>query len=298
MSAIYEVIEQYLEHLLLERDLSKATLASYRIDLDQYNAYLSDAGIDKLENISLSNIQSFLGELISLGLAENSISRKSSAIRGLHRFCINEGVNDNDPSEFLVTRRQSRRLPDVIQSEKIEELMRLPSEHTPSGIRDRALLEIIYGCGLRISEAIDLSSGQLMLIDSLLRVFGKGSKTRFVPIGSQAGLALNRYLKIGRPNFIRNRTDILFLNRLGKPLSRGGAYTIIKSYLKRAYPEHDYTPHTLRHSFATHLLEGGADIRSIQELLGHVSIATTQIYTHIDRTHLIEVIKSFHPRGR
>lgn len=298
MSAIYEVIEQYLEHLLLERDLSKATLASYRIDLDQYNAYLSDAGIDKLENISLSNIQSFLGELISLGLAENSISRKSSAIRGLHRFCINEGVNDNDPAEFLVTRRQSRRLPDVIQSEKIEELMRLPSEHTPTGIRDRALLEIIYGCGLRISEAIDLSSGQLMLIDSLLRVFGKGSKTRFVPIGSQAGLALNRYLQIGRPNFLKSSTDKIFLNRLGKPLSRGGAYTIIKNYLKRAYPEHDYTPHTLRHSFATHLLEGGADIRSIQELLGHVSIATTQIYTHIDRTHLIEVIKSFHPRGR
>jgi len=300
MYQLNSALEQFLDHLLLEKSLSPATLSAYSTDLRQYAVFLIDLNINSLEAIELAHLDNFVRILQHHGLSAASITRKISALRGFHKFCLNEGLTENDPTEFLQMRQPLRRLPEVIPSELIDKLLCLPSEFHPAGIRDRALLELIYGCGLRISEAVNLTLGNLHLKDRLIRVLGKGSKTRFVPLGSLAHNALIHYLESVRPGFADCASEdkgFIFLNQRGNPLSRGGAFVIIKSYLKRAFPNQDYSPHTLRHSFATHLLEGGAGIRTVQEMLGHVSIATTQIYTHLDRSHLVEVIKTYHPRG-
>jgi len=300
MYEIHSALEQFQDHLLLEKALAPATLSAYNIDLQQYTAFLAELNILYLESIALSQLDSFVKILQDNGLSALSVNRKISAVRGFHKFCLNEGLSQNDPTEFLQIRQPIRRLPEVIPAEAMPALLELPSEYESAGIRDRAILEIIYGCGLRISEMVNLTLGQLHLIDRMIRVVGKGSKTRFVPIGSIALKTLQKYLESARPQFFRNPGEdkgVVFLNNRGRPLSRGGAFVIIKSYLKRAFPDRDYSPHTLRHSFATHLLEGGAGIRTVQEMLGHVSISTTQIYTHLDRSHLVEVIKTFHPRG-
>ena len=293
-------LEQFFEHLLLERGLAPATLSSYQYDLKQYRGFLAAEEIEDIDNISLTLVDKFIDSLRKEGLNPSSISRKISAIRTFHKFCLNEGLTETDPTESLVSRQPIRRLPKVIPSEIIDKLMNLPSDSGREGIRDKAMLELLYGCGLRISELVDLALGYLNIEDEIMRVVGKGEKTRIVPLGSHALKALNRYLEMGRPNFVKRGTDDkgrVFLNRFGEPLSRGGAYQIVKGYLKRAYPGKEYSPHTLRHSFATHILEGGANIRTVQELLGHESIATTQIYTHLDKSYLREVVRKYHPRG-
>ena len=297
---ISSALEQFFEHLLLERGLAPATLSSYQYDLKRYRGFLAAEEIKDIDNISLILVDKFIDILRKEGLNPSSISRKISAIRTFHKFCLNEGLTETDPTESLIARQPIRRLPAVIPSEIIDKLMNLPSDSTRGGIRDKAMLELLYGCGLRISELVDLALGYLNIEDEIMRVVGKGEKTRIVPLGSHALKALNRYLEMGRPNFVQRGADDkgrVFLNRFGEPFSRGGAYQIVKGYLKRAYPGKEYSPHTLRHSFATHILEGGADIRTIQELLGHESIATTQIYTHLDKSHLREVVRKYHPRG-
>lgn len=301
MLTLKAAMEQYVDdYLLLEKGLSSATVSAYGRDLRQYRDYLEGKGKEKLSGLELGDIENFVNRLRENGLALSSIARKISALRTFHRFCLTEGLSENDPTEFLKSRQPKRRLPRVIPSEDIEKLMELPSDSTPVGMRDRAMLEMLYGCGLRISELVNLALTHIHLTDEIIRVEGKGDKTRFVPIGSKALRALHRHLEMGRPDFVKSETDdagTLFLNRFGKPLSRVGAYGIIKAYLKRAYPGKDYTPHTLRHSFATHIIEGGGDIRTVQELLGHESIATTQIYTHLDRRYLKSIVSRYHPRG-
>lgn len=300
MTGLESAFEQYIEFIMLEKGVSAATLGAYQVDLKQYLGFLTDSGVFEPENVKLRETAKYLRTMQEAGLSDNSIVRKVSAVRSFHKFCVNENICDSDPTEFLSVRNPIRRIPKVIQSNLMSALLDLPSDSTPEGYRDRAMLETLYGCGLRISELVNLTLGQLHLSDGVVRIVGKGDKTRFVPIGSFAMMALKKYLEMGRVNFMKKNNDDkgrVFLNQRGKPLTRVGAYMIVMEYIKRAYPDKDYTPHTLRHSFATHLLEGGADIRTVQELLGHVSIATTQIYTHIDKTYLREVIKSYHPRG-
>lgn len=296
-----EAISQFLDdYLLLERGLSPATIAGYAIDLRQYRGFLDERGIESLARISREEVEGFVSSLKENRLAPSSVTRKISALRVFHKFCLNEDLCSKNPTEFLTTRQPVRRLPKVIPSESIGRLMEMPSSGTPAGLRDRAMLEMLYGCGLRISELVNLSLHHLHLTDGIIRVEGKGGRVRFIPVGSKALEAVKRYLEMSRPDFInRERPDQggLFLNKNRRRLGRVGAYMIVKDYLDRAFPGEGYSPHTLRHSFATHILEGGANIRTVQELLGHVSISTTQIYTHLERSHLREVIKSYHPRG-
>jgi integrase/recombinase XerD len=300
MSELKSAIERYLEDfLLLEKGSSQTTIKSYRTDLEQYYEFLADINIDRLDNIGLANIDAFLSFLREKDFSPNSVARKISAIRTFHRFCLNEGLTQNDPTEFLKIRLPHRRLPKIIPSEQMDRLMELPLGDA-IGLRDKAMLEMLYGCGLRISELINLTLTQLHLQDEIIRVIGKRGKTRFVPLGSKAHKALMDYIEKVRSDFLRQGSKdegVLFLNIRGKKLSRVGVYMIIKDYLERAFPGKNYTPHTLRHSFATHIIEGGGDIRTVQELLGHESIATTQIYTHLDRQYLRSVVKEYHPRG-
>ncbi len=300
MNEIVSAMEQFTDHLLLERGLSKNTLLSYSIDLRQYSEFLASHKIENISAIRIDNIEEYISQMKKSGLSRTTISRKLSAIKGFHKFCLTANICSNDPTEFVIIRAQVRRLPKVIPSNQISRLMELPSESLPRGLRDRAMLEILYGCGLRISELVNLSIGEIHLEDQLIKVVGKGNRTRFVPLGNKAREALTKFLDLGRPNFLKVKggdNGRVFLNFRGTPMGRIGAYNIVKSYLKRAFPDSGYTPHTLRHSFATHLLQGGADIRTIQELLGHISISTTQIYTHLDLPYLSEVIRSYHPRG-
>ena len=297
---ISSALEQFFEYILLEKGLSPRSVEAYQNDLRQYADYLKDKDVTEVDAVELNQLGGLLKDFQNKGFSQSSISRKVSSIRSFHKFCFSENLSAGDPTEFLVSRKPVQRLPGVIPSESMGNLLELPSEFTSSGRRDRAMLEMLYGCGLRISELVNLKIGQLHLEDGIIRVTGKGDKTRFVPLGSFAEKSLTIYLESGRPDFISKAGSdggIIFLNTRGNPLSRVGAYLIVKKYLKRAFPDKDYSPHTLRHSFATHLMEGGADIRTVQELLGHVSIATTQIYTHLERSHLREIITSYHPRG-
>lgn len=297
---ISSAVEQFYEYILLEKGLSPRSVEAYQIDLRQYTGFLNDAGVLKLDDVELHHLENLLKDFRKGGFSQASIARKISAIRSFHKFCYSENLAKNDPAEFLVSRRPVQRLPKVIPSESMAALLDLPSEFTPAGRRDRAMLEMLYGCGLRISELVNLKIGQLHLDDGIVRIVGKGDKTRFVPLGSYARKFLTTYLESGRPDLLvkaKKDSGIIFLNMQGNPLTRVGAYLIVRKYLDRAFPDKHYSPHTLRHSFATHLMEGGADIRIVQELLGHVSIATTQIYTHLERSHLREIITSYHPRG-
>lgn len=301
MLTLKNAIEQYIDDfLVLEKGLSHAAITAYRTDLKQYFDFAADQNIENVSDIKLQFIENFSTLLTEKQYASSSISRKLSAVRNFHKFCCAESICDHDPTEFLHSKRQVRKLPKVIPSENIEKLMEMPLDSEPSGIRDRAMLEMLYSCGLRISELVELKLTQLHLDDEIIRVVGKGSKTRYVPIGSKALYALKRYLELSRPDYKRKGADdtgSVFLNRFGKQINRVGAYGIITGYLERAYPDKNYTPHTLRHSFATHIIEGGGDIRTVQELLGHVSINTTQIYTHINSAYLRSVVEKYHPRG-
>jgi integrase/recombinase XerD len=236
--------------------------------------------------------------LKDLGLAPASIRRNISAVRTYFRFLLADGHVVRDPSERLETPKRWRSLPDVLTVEEVNRLLAAPTLDDPLTFRDRALLEIAYGAGLRVSEWITLAVRDVMLEEGLVRVFGKGSKERLVPIGRSAIGAVAIYLRELRPKLEKGEgKGILLLNARGKPLTRMGAWKILRRYVERAQITKHISPHTLRHSFATHLLEGGADLRAVQEMLGHADISTTQIYTHVDREYLRTVHKQFHPRA-
>ena len=297
---IENVLGHFLRYIRIDMNLSKNTVESYRNDLIRYMNYLQKQSIEECDNIKLENIVEFFQMLSGMGLSSTSISRNFSAIRSFHKYSYSEGHQKDDPTENLFRPKTVKSLPKVLEYHEVEKILSQPDESKKLGLRDKALLEIMYSCGLRVSEVISLKISDLLLQEGLIRVFGKGSKERFVPIGEKALKIVERYISSER-NLIYKGTvskGVLFLNIRGKPLTRMWVWKVLKKYCVKAGIKKDVSPHTLRHSFATHLLEGGANLREVQEMLGHSDIATTQIYTHIDREYLREVHNTFHPREK
>lgn len=291
-------LEEYLGYLAVERGSSENTIASYGRDLARYVAWLAERGVTDPEDVTRQLIEEHVGALVDVGLAPSSVERAVSAIKGLHRFMVADELCSAFPTADLPLPAKPARLPDVISVEAAARLLDQPFPRTPSGLRDRAILETLYGCGLRASELCGLDLRSVVLDEALLRVHGKGGKERVVPVMGTAAAALSAYLEQGRGELVGRRpTQAVFLNVRGGRLSRQSVHAIVERYGRVAGIE-GLHPHTLRHSYATHLLEGGADLRAVQELLGHANIATTQLYTHVDRSHIRRVYLAAHPRAR
>lgn len=290
-------LEEYLSYLAIERGSSSNTVKAYRHDLTRYIAWLAERGIDKPDEVSRELIEQHIAELSSQGLAASSVERAASAVKGFHRFMLTDEIADTLPTADLPLPAKPSRLPDVISREDAARLLDQPFPQTPTGLRDHAVLEVLYGCGLRASELTGLDLTATLLDEGLLRVLGKGSKERVVPVMGAAAEALGAYLEKGRGALAGRRpTQAVFLNTHGGRLSRQSVHAIVEKY-GRVVGLKGLHPHTLRHSFATHLLEGGADLRVVQELLGHANVATTQLYTHLDRSHIRRVYLDAHPRA-
>ncbi len=298
---LWDALSGFLTMISLEKGLAHNTSQSYRLDLEDLLRFLTDENVSTPASVKTTHITKYIGSLYDLGIAPATISRRLSAFRGYFAYLQREGVIVKDPAELVESPKSIRHLPEVLSIQEVERLIAAPDQETPTGIRDRAMLELGYGCGLRVSELVSVKIGDFLLEGKILKVTGKGGKQRLVPVGEFARNAIEQYMQKVRPGLIRERAaakDALFLSlRLGMAMTRMAFWQHLQGYLLKAGLSRKITPHTLRHSFATHLLEGGAGLRDVQELLGHVSIATTSIYTHIDRSHLIEVVRSFHPRG-
>lgn len=292
------LLERFADHLSLEAGHSPRTIEAYQRDITRLAAFASARGASGPGGVSPTLLREFVYFLKDLGLAPASIRRSISAVRTWYRFLLAEGAVREDPSERLDPPARWRTLPEVLSVAEVERLLAAPTLDEPLCFRDRAMLELGYGAGLRVSEWIGLGTKDVLFDDQLVRVFGKGGKERLVPIGRAAIAAVAVYLRELRPRLEQGRgKGILFLNARGTPLSRMGAWKILRKYVEAAGLATAVSPHTLRHSFATHLLEGGADLRAVQEMLGHADIATTQLYTHIDREYLRQVHRQYHPRG-
>jgi len=291
-------MDEFIRYLQVERRLSSASLDAYRRDIDRYLRFLTSRDVTSLEGISPHLVTEHLMHLRHQGLAPSSVARHLSAIRSFHRFLIMEDRSVGDPTEYLQAPRLWKRLPNVLHQNEIEKLMAQPNTSTPAGLRDRAMLELMYAAGLRVSELLSLKISDLLPELKYVRILGKGLRERVVPVGSEAVRWVQRYREEIRPLLANPLSDeVLFLNLRGRGLSRMGFWKILKKYVTMTGIRTPVSPHTLRHSFATHLLEGGADLRAVQEMLGHTDISTTQIYTHVDREYLKEVHRTFHPRG-
>jgi integrase/recombinase XerD len=291
-------LDRFSDFLTLEQGSSPLTLEAYRRDVERLVDYIRLKGAASPIDITSRLLREFVYHLKDLGLSPSSIRRNISAVRTYFRFLLSDGVVARDPSERLETPRRWRTLPDVLTVEEISKLLAAPTLDDPLAFRDRAMLELAYGAGLRVSEWISVGARDVLFEDKLVRVFGKGCKERLVPIGRSAIGAIATYVRELRPRLEKGEgKGVLFLNARGQPLSRMGAWKILRRYVERAGITKSVSPHTLRHSFATHLLEGGADLRAVQEMLGHADISTTQIYTHVDREYLRQVHKQYHPRG-
>ncbi|MEP7326633.1 MAG: site-specific tyrosine recombinase XerD [Gemmatimonadota bacterium] len=289
---------QFQDYLALEAGNRAATVENYLRDLRRMAAFASLHGVNDPVGVDLKLLRKFVFSLKDMGLSVATIRRQISAIRTYYGFLNGEGIAVADPSERLETPRRGRTLPDVLTVKEVEALLGAPGLEEPLAWRDRALLELGYGAGMRVSELCGLVRTDLILEEGLVRVFGKGGKERMVPVGRAVIGAISVYLHTLRPELDRGKTENrLLLNARGGPLSRVGAWGIVKRCAKAAGIKKRVTPHTLRHSFATHLLEGGADLRAVQEMLGHADLSTTQIYTHVDREYLRSVHRQFHPRG-
>jgi integrase/recombinase XerD len=292
------LLQRFADYIALEQGLAQRTQEAYGKDLDRFAEYADVKGVAAPLDITARTLREYVYHLKDLGLSPASIRRNVSALRTYFRFLTGDGIVVRDPSERLETPKRWRELPDVLSVDEVQRLIAAPTLDDNMVFRDRALLELAYGAGLRVSEWITLGVRDLLLEEGLVRVFGKGSKERLVPIGRSAIGAVAVYLRELRPRLEKGEgRGILFLNARGRPLTRMGAWKILRGYVERAGITKHVSPHTLRHSFATHLLEGGADLRAVQEMLGHVDISTTQIYTHVDREYLRQVHRSYHPRG-
>ena len=297
-------VEAYLDHLAVERGLSRNTLASYRRDLRRYLAALAADDVTDLESVSEQTIANFLaslrrGDADRPPLSAASAARTIVAVRGLHRFAVREGMITVDNSAAVKPPVPARRLPKALPVEEVAALIEAAADETPRGLRDRALLELLYGTGARISEAVGLDVDDIDPADAAVLLRGKGDKDRIVPVGRMALAALSDYLVRGRPALVAagRGTPALFVNNRGGRLTRQSAWTVLRRAAQRAGVTITVSPHTLRHSFATHLLDGGADVRVVQELLGHASVTTTQLYTLVTVDRLREVYASAHPRA-
>jgi len=291
-------LEQFHDFLALERGSAANTQLAYARDVARFATFAAAEGIRDPGEATPRQLRAFVYHLKDLGLAPSSVRRTVSAVRTYYRFLLDDGHVARDPSERLDTPARWRTLPGVLSVADVERLLAAPTLDQPLAFRDRAMLELAYGAGLRVSEWITLAVRDLLFEDQLVRVFGKGSKERLVPVGRSAIGAAAVYVRELRPRLDRGAgKGVLFLNARGEPLTRMGAWKILRRHVDAAGIVAPVSPHTLRHTFATHLLEGGADLRAVQEMLGHASIATTQIYTHVDREYLRSVHRQYHPRS-
>jgi integrase/recombinase XerD len=291
-------LDIFLSYLKLERALSGNTAVSYRYDLERLAGFLKQHRIDDLRGVTPDLLSSYLRLLYDIGFAATSIQRSISSLRSYFAFICSEGYLANDPTELLEAPRTTRYLPSVLSVDEILKILESVDTRRRGGVRDRAMLETLYATGMRVSELSSFTHEQLLLDDGLVRIIGKGSKERIVPIGDIAITWIQEYESVERPFFSRQSTDsTVFLNVRGAAISRMGIWKIIQRHVRAAGVKTHVSPHTFRHSFATHLLEGGADLRTVQEMLGHANIVTTEIYTHVDREYLREVHRSFHPRS-
>lgn len=294
-----EEIRQFIVYLGVEKGLSQNTQAAYRRDLNKFMDYLKGKGISSLEEVTRSQIVAYLAFLLDYGAAPASVARNLSSIKTFYRFLINEGLIKDNPTENLESPRLKRKLPGVLTVDEVDRLLTMPDPVKPLGIRDRAMFELMYASGMRVSELLALKVDDVNLSAGFAHCMGKGKKERIVPINQTAIEWVTRYLTRTRPMLLNDLGErTLFLNAHGQPMTRQGFWKLLSGYARKANIEKEVTPHTLRHSFATHLLENGADLRAVQEMLGHADIGTTQIYTHLTRSRIREVYNASHPRAR
>lgn len=296
------LVEEFLGYLGVERGASRHTIDAYRLDLAGYISFLAERGLGSPIDVSREDLTAYVSRLRAQGFAPKTIERRAAAVKSFHKHLVREGVTESNVTEAWPLPKVPRRLPDVISIDDAEILLSQPFADDPAGLRDRAILETLYGCGIRASELVGLDAGDVELREGFLRVFGKGGKERVVPVAGAATRALDEYARRARPHLkpvkATSRQDpaAMFLSVRGRRLGRQTVHAIVRRY--GGLVGLDLHPHTLRHSFATHMLAGGADLRALQEMLGHADITTTQVYTHVDRRHLREEYLSTHPRAR
>jgi integrase/recombinase XerD len=291
------LVDRFLTHLAVERGSSPNTVRAYSADLQRYLEWATRTGVDPI-TLNHRQMRQYLAELDRAGYARRTVARRLSAVRSLFAFLLAEGLTPSDPSSVLVTPKIPARLPRLVPADALDALLGAPDETSPAGMRDRAILELLYATGARVSELSDLSLAAIDLAQGQLRLLGKGSRERIVPIHRAAGRCLRRYLTEGRPALVRSESgDAVFLSARGRQLSADAIRRIFKRYLASVGAAQSLSPHAMRHTFATHLLEGGADLRTVQELLGHVALSTTQIYTHLSMRRLQDVHRDAHPRA-
>ncbi|QGP94054.1 Tyrosine recombinase XerD [Neomoorella glycerini] len=293
-----ELVDEFLYYLVVERGLAENTLASYNSDLQQFLHYLENGGVKSFREVNHGLLVAYLIKMQQEGRSPATISQHLAALKSFYHFLLRERLVESDPTANLESPRQLKKLPQVLTVEEVERLLNQPRPDTPAGLRDKAMLELLYATGLRVSELVALNVDQVNLEGEFVRCLGKGSRERVVPLGQVACFHVRTYLENGRGKLIKKTAEpALFVNQHGRRLSRQGCWKILKGYARAANLKKEITPHTLRHSFATHLLENGADLRSVQELLGHADIGTTQIYTHLTRKKIREVYDRTHPRA-
>jgi integrase/recombinase XerD len=295
---MHQMIDEYLNYLSVEKGASRNTIDAYSRDLNRYAAFVSDLGIQDIEKIGTEELISYLACLKGGGLAANSVNRALAALRGFYKYLLRMKKVDSTPVAHIELARVWMHLPDVLSREEMNLMLAQPGSATPVALRDAAMLELMYATGIRVSELTGLTLNSINWQVGYLVAMGKGGKERIVPVGKTAYDRVKRYLDGARPQLLKGRqSDCLFLNRSGKGLTRQGFWKIVKKYAAKVNLAKKVHPHTFRHSFASHLLEGGADLRSVQIMLGHADISTTQIYTHVTREWLKEIHRKYHPRG-
>jgi len=294
-----QFIQEYMKILKVERNLARNTLESYQRDLNQYHLFLNNnLKIKSIRNVTLGHIRSYIRHLSDKSMAANSIKRAISSIRTYHNFLKAKKLMKDNPAQLLSIPKVPQKLPNILTIEEIELLINIIPNDNPMAIRDSAIFEMLYSCGLRVSELCDIETTDILWDSDVIRVKGKGGNYRFVPFGPYAREKLKNYIDHKRPSLSKNNNNVaeVFLSQNGRQLTRMMIWVLLKKWTQASGIQKQVSPHTLRHSFATHLIEGGADIRFVQEMLGHADISTTQVYTHLDKEHLKEVHRTFHPR--
>lgn len=303
MSDLESALKQYLRFVKVEKGLAENSVLSYKNDLDRYLRFISgDLQINQLGGITVAHIESFLMELLSIELSISTIARNISSIRSFHEFAVVENLADANPAELIELPKKAKKLPEVLTAFEAEQIIDSADRSISVGVRDAAILETLYASGMRVSELTALELDDLYFEIGFIKVIGKGNKERLVPMGELAQKAVEHYVENARNDFLNSKKpekskNRVFINQRGGPLSRMSIWNIVNKYAEKAGIEKNVYPHIFRHSFATHLLEGGADLRAVQEMLGHSSIITTEIYTHVDRSLLHQIHKEFHPRA-
>ncbi len=296
---MHAFLKLYISHLTFEQNLSQNSIDAYKLDITRFLDYLKKNGIDSPKKATAVHVHRLLQTLTGLGLSENSLARNLSSLRGFYHFLIGENIIETDPTRHVDRPRIPRYLPSVLTIEELNILFSIPDTTTALGLRNRAMLEIIYASGLRVTELLTLKITQIYFEQELLRIFGKGRKERLVPVSDSALSWVKKYLDSSRPGLDKRRLGdtYVFLSSRGKPMSRMGFWKILDKTAHLGGIKKKVHPHTMRHSFATHLIENGADLRAVQEMLGHADISTTQIYTHLDRSHIDKQYRKYHPRA-